>query len=442
MSDTDSSHLLRVLGIAFGVAVVVGGTIGQGILRTPGMVAQGVQSEPLMLTLWIVGGGIAMIDAMSTVELASSIRLAGGPYVFARRAFGSFAGLATGLTDWLGNIAGIAFISVVFAEFLHRLGIATPVPLGLLAAGLPLAVCGVQWFGTRVAGRSQEVGAAVKAVVFVVLIGALLLSPRGAPLASAGPAPALTAIGIIVAIRAIYGTYYGWNGLSYFCEEVKDPARSIARATFSGIAMITLVYVMVNIACLQVLTTGEMADATLVAADAAGRVFGPAGDTIVNIVSLISVVTIVNAMVMMFPRVLFAIARDADHLPMLSDVAQNGTPRTALLVTAGAAALLSLIGSYEILLSFSASLLAAMSLFVNLAAIVMRRREPALDRPYRMPLFPLPALFAMVVNAALLAAFAYEDPSTTAKAFLSLAVVVVPVHALIRYRHRLAAAAR
>jgi len=434
MAASDSSHLLRVLSTAFGVAVIIGGTIGQGIMRTPGLVAQGVPNPDIILLLWVAGGLIALIDAMSSVELATSIRLSGGPYVFARRAFGRFVGLAVGLTDWLGNVAGIAFIAVVFAEYLQRLGIAVSIPTGLLAAALPLTAGIIHWFGTRIGGASQQIGSAIKALVYVALILALLLAPRGTPIEAAAQSTTLTLLGTIAAVRAIVGSYNGWNSVVYFCEELKDPHRAIVRATFCGIFGIMLVYVLMNVALLQVLTPAEMAGSSLVAADAAARIFGSASSaaqTVVTLISLISVATIANVMVMQFPRVLYAIARDAE-VPGLSTIAANGTPRIALIATAGLAALLATVGVYELLLSLSAVLIVAMGVCVNAAAIAIRLREPELDRPYRMPLFPLPALFSLAVNAALLVAFVYEDMPTAASAFALLTVVTLIVHILTR----------
>lgn len=436
MSSRESFHLRRVLGLAFGMAVVVGGTIGQGILRAPGLVAQGVPDPAWMLGLWLIGALAAAIDAMSTVELAGAIPVAGGPYAFSRRVFGPSVGLATGLTDWLGNVGGIAFVSVVFAEYVHRLGLLTALPVGLLAALLPLSLGAIQWFGTKVAGRSQEVGSAIKALLFLALIVALILSPRGAPVVAEPMHPVLTLAGAIMAIRTIYGAYYGWNGAAYFCEEVKDPGRSIARATFSGIAAIAAIYLLVNIACLQVLSVSEMANSKLAAADAAGRAFGPAADTVVTLVSLVAVATVTNALVMIFPRVLFSIGRDAGGIAGINDVAENGTPRVALLLTAGMGALLATAGAYELLLAFSAVLLAAMSMVINAAAFWLRVREPDLPRAYRMPFFPLPALFALALNGLLLVLFVYDDPKTAAQAFVLLGVIVALVSALLRTRGR------
>jgi APA family basic amino acid/polyamine antiporter len=415
MGKADGSHLLRVLGVAFGIAAVIGGTIGQGILRSPGLVAGGVPNGRLIILLWILGGAVAMIDAMSTVELAASIRRTGGPYSFVTRAFGRFPGLLTGMADWLGYAGAAAFVAVVFGEYLHRLGIATGVPIGLLAVALIALAGGVQALGTRIGGASQEIGSAVKALIFVALIAGLLIAPRGAPAPAVLTATPLTFAGLIVAVRSIIGTYLGWNQAAYYGEEVVDPRRTIVRATFTGIALVTAIYVAVNLALLAVLSPQEMAGSTLVAADAAGRVFGPSADMIVTAVSLISLVTILNLFLMTLPRLLFAMARDAG-IPRLSHVSRNGSPQYAIALMAVVAALLATIGVYTILLAFSVWLITAVAVSVNLAAIVLRRREPDLERPYRMPFFPLPAIFALLVNLSFLAAFLYESPLTAVQA--------------------------
>jgi APA family basic amino acid/polyamine antiporter len=433
----DRGHLLRVLGMLFGIAVVVGSTIGQGILRTPGQVAEGAQTPWLILGLWALGGVISAIDAMSTAELAASIRQTGGPYIFFRRTFGALPGLAAGIADWLANIGSMAFVSVVFGEYLHRLGLMTFAPIGVLAMGLVLLIGLMQLMGTRVAGTSQEVGSAIKAALFTGLVVVLMLAPRGEPVSTMTTSQmtvGLTLSGVIIALRAIFGTYAGWNGASYFLEEVRDPGRSIVRATFIGIVVVAVIYVLVNLALLNVLTPAEMAGSKLVAAEAAARVFGPAADPVVTAISLISLVTIVNTSIMIYPRVVYAVARDYGLTP-LTRVAANGTPRAALAVTVIAAGSLSLIGVYDVLIAFSTSLLAAIGAAVNLAAIVLRYREPELERPWKMPLFPIPAVIALAINGALLVVFVMEDPATTARAFALLVVLTAALWLATRKSH-------
>lgn len=423
---SERNHLLRVLGVAFGVAAIIGGTIGQGILRSPGLVAAGIPDATVIMVLWVAVGAFCAVDAMSSVELAASIRKTGGPYTFAERAFGPFAGLAVGLTDWVSNVAAAGYVSVVLGEYLHRMGILADVPLGVLAAGLPLTLAAIQLAGTRLSAGSQELGSAVKTALFVVLIAALLFSPREAPVTHPALPPVVTVFGVIAALRAIVGTYNGWNGAAYFCEETVDPRRQIARATFIGIALVTGIYTLTNLAFLRMLTPAEMAGDTLVAASAMARVFGPRADFYVTAISTISLITVVNLIVMMFSRVLFAMARDR-QIPILSGVAANGTPRAALLATAGTSVLLASVGAFDVLLALSTALYAAMLASVNLAAIVLRRREPGLERPYRMPLFPLPAALALIINAGLLIAFVLDDPKSAGAGFalmLALAALI------------------
>ena len=153
-----SQSLLRVLGLAFGIAVVVGGAVGQGIMRTPGIVASAVPDAALILLLWALGGGLALIDGLVVMELGAALPCAGGPYAFARRAFGNLSGIMLGWADWLSGIFGCAFMAVVFGEYLQRLGIATEWPRGLLSAGLLVVLWAIHIGGTKVGAASQVVG--------------------------------------------------------------------------------------------------------------------------------------------------------------------------------------------------------------------------------------------------------------------------------------------
>src|SRR5215470_3833534 len=113
--------LLRILGIGFGIAVIFGGTVGVGILRLPGAVAAQLGSYWLILLAWIIGGVYALLGSISVTELGAMLPQAGGFYVYARRAFGSFAGFASGWSDWLNNCAVLAYASITAADYLAQL---------------------------------------------------------------------------------------------------------------------------------------------------------------------------------------------------------------------------------------------------------------------------------------------------------------------------------
>ena len=415
--DRRFGHLLRILGLAFGLAVVVGGVVGQGILRTPGIVAGAVPDPTLILALWTLGGLLILIDACALVELGASIPRAGGPYALAARAYGQTGGTVIGWADWMISTLVIAFVSVVFGEYCHRLGIGTAVPAAALSVALIAACWAVNWTGTRLSGASQTALSAIKGLVLAGLVVALFLfgdaSVTEAGATAVPVAPAVGAAAVLVAMRAVVNTYGGWHASVYFGEEIVAPDRNIARSTFGGILLVTTLYVGVNAALLQVLTPAQMAASELPVADAANQVFGPAGGVLITWLALVSLVAIANLFVMVGSRIGFAMARDGVLPAALARTSASGTPRVALTVGALVAAAFAVSGTYQQLLAVAVPLTVATIGALDLAAIVMRRREPDLPRPFKMPLFPLPALAGLTLNLILLAAMLIDDPLHT-----------------------------
>ena len=408
-------HLLRILGLAFGLAVVVGGVVGQGILRTPGIVAGAVPEPSWILGLWVVGGLIILIDACSLVELGASIPKAGGPYAFARRAYGDIGGNVVGWADWLTNVLVLSFLSVVFGEFCQRLGIGANWPIGALSLLLIAACTAINWTGTRISGSSQMLLSAFKGAALIALVVALFVMGDGAgaaavATASPGISPTLAVGAVVVAMSAVVNTYSGWTSSVYFGEEIVDPEHNIARATFGGILFVMALYIAVNAALLHVLTPAQMAGSELPAADAATRVFGATGGTLITIVSLISVAAIANLYLMFTSRIGFAMARDGVLPKLFARTSASGTPRPALIASAIVAAAAALSGTYLELVAVVVPLTAAIIVSLDLAAIIMRRKEPDLRRPFKMPLFPLPSIVGILLNSALLAAMTIDDP--------------------------------
>ncbi|MGZ3197220.1 MAG: APC family permease [Croceibacterium sp.] len=421
-----SQSLLRVLGLAFGIAVVVGGAVGQGIMRTPGIVASAVPDPTLILLLWALGGGLALVDGLVVMELGAALPCAGGPYAFARRAFGNLSGIMLGWADWLSGIFGCAFMAVVFGEYLQRLGIAAEWPRGLLSAGLLVVLWAIHIGGTKVGAASQVVGTALKGLG-LLLLAALLFSGHTAAAAPAQAAPGLSPVlgitAIAIAIRSVFMTYAGWNASVYFCEELREPSRNVVRATFIGILAIAGLYVLMNAAMLHILSPAEMARSNLPAADALAKVLGGKSDMVVTLLALVSVGAIANLSIMQYTRTAFSVARDGS-LPMtLTRVSANGTPRLALTVTVLGSLVFAVAGGYETLLAIAAPPTMLINLVVDAAAIRLRLREPDLPRPFRMPLYPLPALIAGAINAAIIVAVLWEDPVDSSIGFAALLAI-------------------
>src|SRR4051812_28356512 len=191
--------LIRILGVGFGLAVIVGSTIGIGILRTPGLVAGQLADGTAILAVWIVGGVYTLIGAACLAELGTMLPEAGGYFVYARRAFGQTAGFAVGWTDWITYCAVLGYVSIAMGEFAALL---LPSLVGYEKAVSMLALAGLaglQLAGLRVSSRFQEITTVVKCAAFLLVVAAALLFAPAAPASAAAAAHPSSFAGLIVA---------------------------------------------------------------------------------------------------------------------------------------------------------------------------------------------------------------------------------------------------
>jgi APA family basic amino acid/polyamine antiporter len=435
-------HLLRIFGLGFGLAVVVGGVIGSGIMRNPSVVAAGFLDNRIILLAWLAGGLFVAIEAMPTVELGAAIPQSGGPYPLAVRSLGPFPGFFVAWADWLQLVFSTGFIAVAFGEYVQRLGFFPGLTTGEIAIGLVIGCGAINWISARVGGVSQSIGSALKALGLLILVATLFLA-HGNPAAavSAPPPPVFSWVAAAIAVRAVFAAYGGWQAVVYFSEEVHEPERNVARATFGGIALITVIYTLINAAVLHVLPIGILTRSTLAVSDAMTMVMGQGSGAVVTVLAIVCVATIANLQIMEHVRTTYAMAREGVLPPQLATVSSSGTPRRALVVVVVATALVILSADlfkgelYEVLLNLYVPNAMIIFLMLSYGAIRLRRTEPDLHRPYRMPLYPLPALLSIAANAVLIVVFVVSDWKTGIYCVLALSAAV-PIYAFGRSRWR------
>jgi len=188
MTASPRGRLLRVLGIGFGLAVIVGNTIGAGILRTPGDVARELPQRWWFLAIWVAGALYALLGTNSLAELGAAVPLSGGQYVFSHRALGPYPGFIVGWSDWLSTCGTSAAVSIAIGEVMARLFPAFAGRETLVALAVIVALTAVQWRGVTWGGRVQEVTGLAKAIAFLALVAACFLRPRMGAVAAAAPA--------------------------------------------------------------------------------------------------------------------------------------------------------------------------------------------------------------------------------------------------------------
>ena len=420
--------LLRVLGTAFGLAVLIGGTIGVGILRTPGEIAAGLPSVWLYLGVWVAGGTYALFGALSLAEMGAMLPRSGGQYVAARRAFGPYVGFVVGWSDWLSTCGTIAAVAIVLSE---AVGALVPA-LAPLTRAVAVATVGAlllfQLRSTRWGGWTQGITSLVKAIGFVVLIASCLLwsgarTPAAAPSAAIGFA---LATAVIAALQGVIFTYDGWTGPLYFAGEMREPGRELPRSMVGGVLAVIAIYLLVNVAFLHVLGIGGMAGDPLVAAKAAGVVFGAAGTRVVSLVVMLAMLGAASANLLMAPRVLYALSGDGVGAPGATRVNEGGTPVVAALTSAGVAVAFLATGTFNSVLAVLAFLFVA-SYAISFAAVFMlRRREPNAERPYRAWGYPWTTGAALVGSLAFLVGSLVTDPRNSLTA-LGMVALSYPV---------------
>jgi APA family basic amino acid/polyamine antiporter len=427
-SNRPKGHLLRIVGVSFGIAVIVGNTVGSGILRTPGEIAAHLQSSSLVIAAWVIGGLYAFFGTLAVTELGTTLPQAGGWYVYSRRAFGEYGGFLIGCCDWTVQAASIAYLAIAFAEFAAELQPTLRGNVKLLAVSCLAFLTLLNWLGLRTGSRTQELTSLIKALALLAFVVACFaIQPNGAPAAPSAPSTFLAPRGslllaIVLALQPILITYDGWYGAIYFVEEDKDPVNNLPRSSIGGVLACIAIYLLVNAALLHVLPMTRLAASQMPAADTALAIFGAHGKQLILIVSLIAAVSTINAVLLLMPRILFAMSRDGLLPPALATVNRGGTPSPALLLGALVGVALILSGSFEKLVAIASFLFVVVYLSGFCALFALRISEPNLPRPFKLWGYPWTNLAVLLASAAFLVATIVSDLKDALFTFILIAL--------------------
>ena len=432
------------LGLADAVAMIVGIVIGAGIFRAPSIVAGSVSSEGVFIALWIAGGLISLVGALCYAELGSSYPNAGGEYHFLTRAYGGWLSF---LFAWArmtivqtGAIAAIAFVFGDYATQLFSLGAKSSVIYALIAV---VAITVLNIVGTRESKLIQNVLTAALALAMAAVIIAGLTG--GTHPASAAAAPSSGPPFSQLALIFILLTYGGWNEAAYLTAEVRDPRRNIVRALVFGIVIVTVLYVLLNVAYVNVLGLDGMKASKALAADLMQATLGSAGAFVLSVVVIAAALSTLNATVFTGARTNYAVGRDYAIFGALGRWSEGANaPINALLVQGAIAIVLVLLSSltpdgFETMVAYTAPAFWLFFMLKGISLFVLRRQKPAQPDPFRVPLYPLtPAVFCAMCAFMLYSSASYamsKDPSSIgAKLGIGVLLVGIPVMLIARRR--------
>jgi APA family basic amino acid/polyamine antiporter len=421
--------LVRGLGPWAAASLVVGTIIGTGVFLKTAEMAAHVPSAGWILAAWAVAGLLSLAGAMTYAELGAMYPDAGGEYVYLRRGYGpGLAFLYAWIRFWIGTPGSIAAYAVGAAIFLG--GVLPPEAIAAVggpngvAIALVVAFTAVTCLDVTSGGHVQAALTALKVAMIAALAAGALAAPGGnwgAVLPGGGGAtPGASAFGAMV-LAALWA-YDGWNNLPMAAGEVKDPARNLPRALVLGSLVVIAVYTLVNVAYFyavpmpEILTAAPNVDgAPSVAQKATAQIFGGLAQALFAAAMAFSAVSAMNGSMLTGARVPYAAAVDGLAPPLLGRLsATTRIPIAAVIVQGGLAVVLAASGDFGALTDavvFSSWLFYALNAG---AVLLLRRREPARPRPYRVPGFPIVPLVFVAMSALLLAVSIYEKPAISA----------------------------
>jgi basic amino acid/polyamine antiporter, APA family len=428
--------LLAVLGVVFGLSVIIGNTVGSGILRTPGEIARQLPSVPLFLSVWVMGAVYAGLGANALAELGTMMPESGGFTVFVRRGLGPYAGFVIGWSDWLSTCSSASLAAIVIGEYSALLFGWDKGTAWAIGSAVIITFALLQWIGVRSGSRAQMITAIAKTGAFVVLIIACFVWGRGVSLQASDtsrlPVPSGFALvtALVLSMQAVIFTYDGYYAITYFSGEVRDPGREIPRSIFGGVVAVGLLYVLVNLAFLYVLPLSKMAGDPLVAGSAAREVFGAKGDTVLRSIMIISLLSAVNAFQLMASRVLYRLGA-LGFLPSAEYVNRGGTPSVGLLLSTIVALALVITGTFELVLAITAFFFVANYTLTFASLLILRRKEPETPRPFRAKGHPWTTGGVFVLSVAFLIGAVATDTRNSVYSLVLLALSW-PVYLMMR----------
>ena len=440
MSALNPKTLERTLGSWDLTLLVVGNVIGSGIFLVPASVlSQSGESVGVAMAVWLVGGVLSLLGAMSYAELGGMDPGAGGLYAYIRDAFGPFLAFLYGWTLFFVIGGGtVATLAVAAANYLTQFAPMTPTAKGAVAFSLIVVMAVINVRGTRGSASVQNFATGIKVFAILAMSTALFLLGHG----SRVPPVTLTAApvsvrGIGLSLISVLWAYEGWQYVTFVAGEAKDPQRTIPRAIIRGTLMLIGIYLVANLAYLAALGPARMAASERVAGEAVTQAMGLGAGNAIALAIVVSMYSAAHATVITVPRVYQAMAQDGLFFRKLAEVhPRYGTPAIAVAASCSWAAVLALTGTFEQLLTYVVFIGWIFYALGAAAVIVLRVKRPDAERPFRVPGYPFtPALFVLAAALIVLNTIVSQPVQSA----LGIGVVMLGAPAYLIWRRRLTA---
>lgn len=396
-----SGALKRDITFFTALTVVMGTVIGSGVFFKPEAVYSATGTAGLGLLAWVIGGFITICGGLTAAELSASIPETGGMVVYLRRAYGSLAGYMLGWAQTIiyfpANIAALAIIFGTQVANLFGTGTGIIIPVAIAAS---VFIMLMNFLGAKTAGSLQSVTMIAKLIplVLIIIFGLLHKGDVQFSLIPFSPenSPVLTSLGS--GIVATMFAYDGWIHVGNIAGEMKNPKKDLPKAIVLGLSGVMLIYLLINVAYLFVMPASLLAATATPASDVANLVFGNFGGKFVTIGILVSVFGTINGYTMTGIRIPYAMALN-NELPFsgwFKKLNKNKIPVNGGILTILISTIMIFSGQFNQLTDMLILVIWFFYILVFIAVFIMRKKEPDLERPYKVPFFPVIPIIAIV----------------------------------------------
>ena len=433
------TELLRTLRFRDLLLLVIGAIIGSGISLVPASILNEVDHSVLAAALvWVLGGILSLLGALTYGELAAMKPETGGLYVYIRDGFGPLAAFLYGWSLFLAIASGtVSALALAFSAYLGTVFPISAVAAKVVAIAMIAVLTAVNVWGTRHSSDLQNWTTLIKTLMVIGISVTLLVLGRGYsaipgslwPSHSSGPI--ISKIGL--AMITVLWAYEGWQFATYTAGETLHPKRDFPRALFSGVLLSIGLYLLANLGYLAALGPERAGHSETIAAAAISAVVGPSASKIVALTILVSVFSGANSVLLSAPRIFYAMGKDGIFFQRLAHVHPRfRTPAFAIIVLGIWSAVLTSLGKFHQLINYA---MFVAWIFYGLAAasvFTYRLRNPDLERPYLVPGYPMtPLLFVLAAAAIVLNALIAAGRN----AWMALGIVGLGLPAYLLWRH-------
>ncbi len=437
-------ELQRGFGLSTSTYVVIASMVGTGILVSPGYMMASLQNYPVIFGLWALGGLLAICGALCVAELAAALPRAGGEYVYLREAYGPMPAFLSGWTSFfLGFSAPLAVAGYISALYLLTpFGLAqkeTGHLVQIIAAIIIFAVTLPNLIGLRHSAWTQNLTTILKFGIFVVFVVMAFLFGRG-QMANIAAGQSIGEVKLGTAATQLFYVmfaYSGWNAATYLAGEVKNPARILPRSLLLGAGLVVVLYLALNLVFAYAVPLADVGfdNAERVPQLAVENLFGPRASSVFSVVLGLTFLATVSAFVITGPRIYYAMARDGLFPSIAERVSSKGrVPTYAMLLQSVCAVIILFVTDFQNLYKYASVGVSLFALLFVGAVYVLRWRRPDMERPFRVPVYPVvPAIFmAVILFTAVFAFIQWPKPSAFSLGSILLGIPVYYIWSFVR----------